>query len=182
MTSGFGQAGKYVPAIVIVTTETKESVGEFVTASVNFLYPAGTILKTEEQVESFAWVNEQLVLPVCLDLSDTPEAAVASVEPSIFICNHGDPRTSRPELPVLESEQLGEEPFNGIVASFTFTHNTAEDLTDLRVGVVCYDAAAGIIGGGSDFPDLAAGNGPHCVSWHRFLPRRCAYQEGWMPS
>lgn len=31
-------------------------------------------------------------------------------------------------------------------------------------------------------PDLAAGNGLHCVSRHRFLPRRCAYQEGWMPS
>ena len=84
---------------------------------------------------------------------------------------------------ILESEQIGEKPFNGIVASFTFTNNTAEDLTDLRVGVVCYDAAAGIIGGGSDVPDpAAAGIGPHCVSRHRFLPRRCAYQEGWMPS
>ena len=62
-----------MPAIVIVTTETKESVGEFVTAWVNFLDPAETILKTEEQVESFAWVNQRVVLPVWLDLSLTPQ-------------------------------------------------------------------------------------------------------------
>jgi hypothetical protein len=95
---------------------------EFVNASVNFLDQAGSILKTEEQVESFAWANQQLVLPVWLDSSGSPEAAVASVEPSISISDHGDPRASRSELPVLESEQIGEEPFNGTVASFTFAN------------------------------------------------------------
>ena len=113
----------------------KESVGEFVTASVNFLYPAGTILKTEEQVESFAWVNEQVVLPAGLvlhprgrrRLSRAPPYPQQPRRPSNF-----PSRVARPRV-----RAIGEEPFNGAVASFTFTHSTAEDLADLRVGVVC---------------------------------------------
>jgi hypothetical protein len=154
--SGFGQDGSYAQGIVIVTTDNAESVGEFVTASVNFLDPAHTILKTEEQVEAFAWINQQLVLPVWLDVSATPGATVASIQPSVSISDNGDPRESRPQLPTLESEQIGETPFKGTTATFTFTNNTAQDLTDLRVGVACYDAAQTIIGGGFDYPSLVA--------------------------
>jgi hypothetical protein len=154
--SGFGQDGQYAQGIVIVTSDSEESVGEFVTASVNFLDEAGAILKTEEQVESFSWINQQLVLPVWLDLSDTPAATVSSIDASVSISDHGNPAKSgpRPELPVLESEQIGEADFRGTTASFAFANTSADDLTGIRAGVVCYDASGAIIGGGTEYPAL----------------------------
>jgi hypothetical protein len=153
--SGFGQDGEYVQGIVVVTTDSAASVGEFVTASVNFLDAAGGILATEDQVESFSWVGQQLVLPVWLDLSDDPTADAASIDVSLSISDHG-PTDPRPELPVLESTGVTANEYGGFTASFLLTNGTAGDLTDPRVGVVCYDSGGTIIGGTSLFPELVA--------------------------
>ncbi|WP_067856959.1 hypothetical protein [Nocardia shimofusensis] len=153
--SGFGQSGNYAQGVVVVTTDSEASVGEHVTASVNFLDSAGAIIKTESQVESFSWIGQQLVLPVWLDLSSTPGVGVAAIEPSVAISEYGFPKETRQPLPSVESESIGQVQFQGTVASFTFTNPTSEDLPSPRVGVACYDTAGAIIGGGYDYPDLA---------------------------
>jgi len=154
--SGFGQNGKSVVGIVIATTEKPGSVGQFVTSSINFLDQAGSIIKTAEHVESFNWTGQQLVLPTSLYLDD-PETRVASIETSVSISEYSSSRTTaRPELPVLDAESITETAPGQWTPAFTFTNSTAEDLADLRVGVVCYDAAETIIGEGSTFPKLIA--------------------------
>ncbi len=154
--SGFGQRDEYVRGAVIVTTNNPASVGEYFTTSVNFIDQAGTIIQTQEQVESFSWDGQQLAVPLFLRLDD-PESTVASIDASVSISDHGSPQKSRPELPVLDSESIIENPDGGgELAAFTFTNPTDEDLSGLRIGVVCYDATGKIIGGGVDYPNLAA--------------------------
>jgi len=154
--SGFGQNGTSVVGIVIATTEKPGSVGQFVTSSINFLDQAGNIIKTEEHNERFNWTGQQLVLPTSLYLDD-PETTVASIETEVSISEYSSSRRkARPELPVLDAESITETAPGKWTPAFTFTNSTAEDLTDLRVGIVCYDAAETIIGGGSDYPGLAA--------------------------
>ena len=57
---------------------------------------------------------------------------------------------SRPEI------KAGE--FSDYTASFAFTNETDADLENLRVGVVCYDAAQKIIGGTTTYLELAPAN------------------------
>ncbi len=158
--SGVGQSGQYVQGIVIATTNNPESVGEHVTTSVKFIDQAGRTIRTDVQVDSFAWEGQQLVLPVFASLDD-PESTVASIDASVsisdYVSDYDSPQKSRPELPVLDSESFSENPDGGgELAAFTFTNPTDEDLSGLRIGVVCYDATGKIIGGGVDYPNLAA--------------------------
>lgn len=153
--SGFGQSDSSVQGIVVVTTDSEASVGDFVfvTVSVNFLDAAGQIIATEEQVESFSWVGQELVLPVSLYLDDPVE--VASIEPSASISDDRSSDPGKAPLPVLDASEIKAGSYGGYTASFGFTNETAEDLDDLRVGVVCYDQAKKIIGGTSTYPDFA---------------------------
>ena len=154
--AAFWQDGQIAKGIVIATTNNPESVGEHVTTSVKFIDQAGRTIRTDVQVDSFAWDGQQLVLPVFASLDD-PESTVASIDASVSISDHGSPQKSRPELPVLDSESIIENPDGGgELAAFTFTNPTDEDLSGLRIGVVCYDATGKIIGGGVDYPNLAA--------------------------
>jgi hypothetical protein len=151
---GFGQSGAYVQGVAIVTTNTDASVGEFVTASVNFLDESGRIIGTEEQVESFNWVGQQLVLPIWLDLSDNPKAKVSKIVPSVSISDYGaaEPRAA---LPILKSTEVKKTRFDGTTTSFAFKNTTDTDLKNLRVGVVCYDKGGKISGGQSTYPNLS---------------------------
>ncbi len=81
---------------------------------------------------------------------------MASIESSVSISEYSSRRKTRPELPVLDSESITEGSYGKWTPAFTLTNSTAEDLTDLRVGIVCYDAADTIIGGGFTFPKLIA--------------------------
>src|SRR5690625_3956548 len=67
--AGFAQRDEYVQGIAVVTTEDDRAVGEFVTVSMNFLDASGEIVGTSDQVESFSWVGQDLVLPVWFSLS-----------------------------------------------------------------------------------------------------------------
>ena len=151
--SGFGQSEDVVYGVVVVTANNKAAVGEFVTVSVNFLDADGQILATEEQVESFNWVGQELVLPVWL-LLDDPAATVAAIDPSVSISNYGAKSAEAP-LPVLEATEINKNRYGSYVPSFSFMNETGTDLDNLRVGVVCYDASDSIIGGGSMYPGLA---------------------------
>lgn len=155
--SGFGQDGNYAQGIAVVTADNPASVGEGVTASANFMDAEGRIIATEEQIESFSWPNQQLVLPIWLDLSNSPpNTKVASVDVSVSISNYGTGKVKdRKPLPVMESDEIRPNQYGGFIAAFTFTNDTEQDLTDLRVGVVCYDAAGAIIGGSAVYPNLA---------------------------
>ena len=152
--SGFGQSEYTTEAIVIVTTNSEAALGESVTVSVNFLDAGGQILATAEQIESFNWVGQQLVLPVTpSDLAEN--AKVASIEPSASLSDYGMGQEAKAPLPVLESTEIKKGEFGGYTASFAFTNETDSDLKSLRVGVACYDTANGIIGGTSTYPELA---------------------------
>jgi hypothetical protein len=151
---GFGQNKYSVEAPVIVTTDSEAALGESVTVSVNFLDANGQILGTETQVESFNWPGQQLVLPV--SGSSLPDRAkVAKIEPSVSLSDYGMSEDAKDPLPVLNSTEIKKGEFGDWTASFAFTNDTEEDLKNLRVGVVCYDAANKVIGGTSTYPELA---------------------------
>ena len=160
--SGFGQNGKYVEGIAIVTSDNPASVGRGVTASANFLDAVGHVIATEEQVESFSWPDQQLVLPVWLDLSNSPpDTKVASGDVSVSVSDYATPKSpDMKPLPVLVSNRIRRNSYGGFTTDFTFTNDTGADLKDLRVGVVCYDAGGTIIGGSSIYPNLAPAGKP----------------------
>lgn len=151
--SGFGQSKYSTQAMVVVTTDDESAIGESVTVSVNFLDAEGMILTTTEQIESFNWVGQELALPVSpYDLDE--KAKVASIEVSASLSDYGSEAVQAP-LPVLESTEVVKGQFSDWSAAFGFTNDTDQDLKNLRVGVVCYDAAGTIIGGTSTYPELA---------------------------
>ena len=154
--SGFGQSDQYVQAIVIVTTDSKASVGESATASVNFLDGSGAILGTEDQVEGFKWVGQQLVLPVWLDLSDNAKAKVASIEVSTKISDYGSAEQPASPLDPIEAKSIKKTEYGASTAVFGFTNSSNKDLSSPRIGIVCYDKVGKIVGGSSEFPDLVA--------------------------
>lgn len=151
---GFGQSDDATQAIVIVRNDSEAAVGEFLTVSVNFLDADGELVGTETQIESFSWVGQELALPVLLFM-DGPNVAVAGLDPSISLSDYGDSTLARTPLPVLETTDITGDRSGGYTASFDFTNETGADLTDLRVGVACYDTRGAIIGGTSIYPELA---------------------------
>lgn len=152
--SGYGQSESVVQAIVIVTNDSEAAIGESVTVSVNFLDADGKIVATEEQVESFNWVGQQLVLPVT-HFAESESVRVTSIEPSVSLSAYGVTHPAMDPLPVLKASEIKKAEFGGYTASFAFTNETNSDLKDLRVGVACYDKANHIIGGTSEYPSLA---------------------------
>ena len=156
VSTGFGQSGEYVQGIAIVTTDDEAAVGEYATVSMNFLDADGEILGTEEQVETFAWAGQELVLPVFLDLSENPKADVASVEASVSLSDYGSSQDPLPPLDTIESKSIGKGEYGDTTAVFEFTNSTKEDLEGLRIGIVCLDGADKIIGGASEYPELVA--------------------------
>ncbi len=151
--AGFAQGEYTTQAMVIVTTETEAAVGEFVTASVNFLDANGQILATAEQVESFNWVGQELALPVTPSGLDG-NAKVASIDPSVSMSDYGTTEEARDPLPVLDSTEIKKGEYGGFTASFALTNETDADLKSPRLGIVCYNAADKIIGGTSTYPNV----------------------------
>jgi hypothetical protein len=151
--SGFGQGEYSTQAMVIVSTDSEAAIGEFVTASVNFLDAKGEILATAEQIESFSWVGQELAMPVTpSELAET--ARVASIESSVSLSDYGTVVESKAPLPVLDSTEVRKGEYGGFSASFALTNETDEDLKSPRVGIVCFDAAKTIVGGTSTYPEF----------------------------
>ena len=154
--SGFGQLGDYVQGVVVVTTGDAAAVGEFVTASMNFHDATGEIVGTSEQVESFSWPGQELVLPLMLDLSATPGVQVAEVDVSVSLSDYGLGGETVDPLEPVEARELRPGEFGGTTAVFEVTNPTGEDLDGARVGIVCRDAGGTVIGGTSEYPNLIA--------------------------
>lgn len=151
--SGVGQDDAGVQGIAIVTTDDESAVGEMVTVTANFLDADGGIITTEEQVESFSWAGQELVMPISVYLDD-PSAEVASIDVSASLSDYGSQSAMDP-LPVLDASEVKANEYGGFSTAFEFTNESGADLEDLRVGVVCYDASDKIIGGTSTYPSLA---------------------------
>ena len=154
--SGFGQLGDYVHGVVVVTSGDAGAVGEFVTASMNFHDAAGEIVGTSEQVESFSWPGQELVLPLMLDLSATPGVEVAEVDVSVTLSDYGLGGETVDPLAPVDAREIRAGEFGGTTAVFEIANPTAADIDGARIGIVCRDADARIIGGTSEYPSLIA--------------------------
>ena len=152
---GFGQSDEYATGIAIVTTDSKASVGESVTVSANLMDANGQILATEEQVEQFNWVGQQLVLPISFDLSNQPHAKATKIEASASISDYGSGSEAKAPLPTLNAAQVKKGEYGGWTATFAFQNTTSSALKDMRVGIACYNKAGSINGGSSEYPSLA---------------------------
>lgn len=153
LASGVGQDDASVQGIAIVTTDDESAVGEMVTVTANFLDADGGIIATEEQVESFSWSGQELVMPISVYLDD-PSAEVATIDVSASLSDYGSQSAMDP-LPVLDASEVKANEYGGFSTVFELTNESGADLEDLRVGVVCYDASNKIIGGTSTYPSLA---------------------------
>jgi len=156
--SGFGQSGQYVQAIVVLKNSDEASVGEFAEVSVNFKDASGELVATETQTETFSWVGQELVLPVWLDLADQPKVDIASIEPTVTISDYGSSADAAQPLDAVEASDIREK-YGTPTAKFVLKNTTSEPMKDLRVGVVCENAAGEIVGGSSEYPELVPPNG-----------------------
>lgn len=154
--TGFGQRDEYVQGIAVVTTDDDRAVGEFVTVSMNFLDDSGDIVGTSDQVESFTWVGQELVLPIWFSLSETPGVEVAEVDASVSISDYGRSREEVDPLETVESREIRANQFGGTTAVFELTNPLESNLENARIGVVCYGVDGSIIGGTSEYPNLIA--------------------------
>jgi|SRR5699024_7265404 len=154
--SGFGQQDGYVQGIALVTTDDDRAVGEFVTVSMNFLDASGGIVGTSDQVESFSWVGQDLVMPIWLDLSDTPGVEVVEVDASVTLSGHGPRGDLLEPLERVEASEMRADQYGGTTAVFELTNPSSSNLEGARVGVVCYGADGAITGGASEYPNLIA--------------------------
>lgn len=139
--SGFGQLGDYVHGVV-VTSGDAAAVGEFVTASMNFHDATGALVGTSEQVESFSWAGQELVLPLVLDLSATPGVEVAEVDVSVSLSDYGLGGETVDPLDPVDAREIRAGQFGGTTAVFEVANSTAADLDGARIGIVCRDAGA----------------------------------------
>ena len=147
---GFGRGTSgYIQGMVVARTDSAAMIGEFATVSVNFLDASGGIVATEDQVEGFSWVGQELAFPVRFD---DEAAVVVSMDPVMTFSDYGSSEPSKTPLPVLETTEIVDGKYDSFAVSFEFTNETDEELS-LRVGIVCYDEAGKVIGGGTTYPD-----------------------------
>jgi len=153
---GFGQAEKYVAPIAIVKNNTQD-VGQFVTVNFNLLDKSGTVIASTDQIEQITWPGQELLLPGWEEL-DSAKTKVAKVEATISV---SDPDNSQQALAQYTTGpvKVTEDEFGGYQGSFDVLNPSAEKLTDLRIGVACYNKAGDIIGGTSVYPELVPANG-----------------------
>lgn len=154
---GLGQDSSAAMAMIVVTNDSPASVGEFVTASVNFLDEQGRIIATKEGTASFSWEGQELVLPAQLYLPEFPGVTVAAIDPVVSITDIGLPGRAEKPLPVLEADEIRPGTWSGVAATFMFTNETEKDLDNMKVDVVCYDQADKINGGEFTFKNAPAG-------------------------
>ncbi|WGX95112.1 hypothetical protein [Nocardioides sp. L-11A] len=154
----FVQDGEYGKGIVLVRANNADAVGKFVTVSYNVLDAGGKILTSEEQIETFSWVGQEIGYPIFAPLDATPGANATSIDPVVTIGDESFGEEYSAPLPVLEAQSVAKDQYgNGYTVSFGFTNETDAELEGLRVAAVCFDAAGKVIGGDSTYPDALPG-------------------------
>jgi hypothetical protein len=147
--TGFGQQDDYVWVTSLVKNLGDEA-GATVTVQYNVKDAAGKILVSDSQVESFSRGGQLLVVGTQLSLPEGSKAA--TVDAALVV----EPDGIGEEFPEMKigPVTVGKGEYGGFTATFEITNTTAEPVSSLRVGVICFDAAGKVIGGTSEFPDL----------------------------
>lgn len=154
----FIQDGEYGKGMVLVRANNADAVGKFVTVSYNVLDAGGQILTSEEQIETFSWVGQEIGFPIFAPLDATPGAKATSIDPVVTVGDGSFGEENANPLPVLEAQAITKDQYgNGYTVSFGFTNETDEPFEGLRVAAVCFDAAGKVIGGDTTYPDALPG-------------------------
>ena len=156
--SGFGQGdvdNEFVGLAAIVENKSDHA-GQTVTVSFNLLDSDGEVIKTESQVDNFAWVGQQLAVVTETDLESS--VVVASVEATLLIEDDGMFEETGTDLGTSEAKLVKGE-YGGFAAKVKLVNPTSETIKDPGVKVICYDSSKKIAGGGYTYPELIAARG-----------------------
>jgi hypothetical protein len=134
-----------------------DKVGQTVTVQFNAKDAAGKLLKSESQVESFSRVGQDLAVGTQIDVPSGTK--VATVDATLLIEDDGTFSSEPfPEMKV-STVKLVPNDYGDSDAVFELSNPTDQPVKSPRLGVICYNAAGKIIGGGVDFPDLVPPSG-----------------------
>ena len=150
--AAFAQGLGYLSGVAIVTTDDEDAVGQFVTVTMDFLDENGEVVHAAEQVESFSWPGQELVLPIVGEQVSDP---VAGVDVVATLTDHGVEMPPMAPLPTIDATDVSTEVFEDTItatAVFELTNSTDADLENPRVGVVCRDSAGTLVGGSGVYP------------------------------
>lgn len=155
--SGFGQKGEYLWVTAIVRNESDEA-GQFIVVSFNLFDEAGTILGTESQTEQVRHPHQRMFIGT--QVTAPRGGKVARIEPALRVNDHdlGAPEFSDVALNV-GPVQLSKNDIGHTVVQATLANPSDKQLPGARVGLVCFNRAGAIIGGGSNYPDLIPARG-----------------------
>ena len=154
--SGFGQRDEYawVTSLIKNASDTQ---GQTVTVSFNLFDAAGKLLATASQVESFSTPGQELAVGTQVTIGG--KAKVAKVEATLDVKEDGiGPDEPQPSIPPVAAKVVKNE-YGTFDATYEVVNPGATALKDVRIGVICTNAAKTIIGGGSDYPDLIPPSG-----------------------
>lgn len=163
VSSGFGQKDEYVWVTSLVHNNS-DNVVQTVTVQFNAKDAAGTLVKSTSQIETFSRAGQDLAVGTQIDVPK--DVKIATVEATLLIEDRGtfssEPFPEMPTTPVT----VVTDPYGGSTANFELTNPTDQPVKSPRLGIICYDAANTIIGGGMDFPDLVPPSGKVAVEAH----------------
>lgn len=161
--SGFGQRDEYVWVTSLVHNDS-DRVGQTVTVQFNALDADGALVKSTSQIESFTRVGQDLALGTQIDVPGGVQ--IATVEATLLIEDYrGSSNKPDPEMKTTPVTLVPDQ-YGTTTANFELSNPTDQLIKDLRLGVICYDAANTIVGGGVNFPDLVPASGKIAVEAH----------------
>ncbi len=158
--AGFGQEREYAWASAIVHNNT-DQVGQTVTVNFNVLDAAGEILASQSQVEAFSQPKADHILGTQVEIPKGGKAA--KVEATVDVSADGT-FSDKPFAMETTKPTFAKDEFGSGQVTFTLSNPYSSPIKSPRIGVACFDSAGKIIGGGSDFPELAPANGRVKVS------------------
>lgn len=156
--SGFGQRDEYVGLAAVVKNKSDHA-GQTVTVSFNIMDKSGELLKTESQVDSFAWPGQELAVVTQADLQ--PGQKAAEVKATLLVEDEGTFADSMSDDLGSDEAKVAKDEYGGLVARVELTNPTNDVLKNPKVAAVCKNGAGKIAGSGFTFPDLIAANGKY---------------------
>lgn len=161
--SGFGQSDEYVWVTAVVHNNS-DYVGQTVTVNFNVLDDAGTILKSESQVEHFSLPQGDHIIGTQVSL--VPGEKAAKVEATLLVEASG--AFSDQPFPAISAVDptVAKDEYGGHTFSFVLENPLSQPLKSPRIQAMCMDSSGAINGGGSDYPDLVPANGKVKVDVH----------------
>lgn len=154
--SGFGQLDEYAWVTSLIKN-TSGSQGQTITVSFNVLDAAGKLLATASQVESFSTPGQELAVGTQVTIPG--KAKAATVEATLDVKEDGiGPDEPEPSMPPITAKVVKNE-YGSFDAVYEVVNPGSTALTNIRIGVICSNAANSIIGGGPAYPELIPPSG-----------------------